>query len=148
MNSRDSFHPTENGLRTYPMSPKKNQVYVQSFPVSGTQYQISNSGGVQPRWRRDGKELFFLSPTTAELMAAEISTSKDGILQVGGPHKLFQTNLGTAAIGFQGTRNSYDVAPDGQRFLVDFVPSSTNVLPITVILNWLSPDQLQKAPDK
>jgi len=56
------------------------EIYVQSFPVPGTRYQVSNGVGKVPHWRRDGKELFFISGGAAarNVMAVDVSISKDG----------------------------------------------------------------------
>jgi len=112
-----------------------DQVYVQSFPPSGTKYQISTTGGYQPRWRRDGKELFFISDAR-EVMAVEVSTSKNGVFQAGLPRKLFQAN----PVAVLTPRNSWDVTPDGQRFLINSVSSTTAALftSITVVINWMA----------
>lgn len=118
------------------------QIYVQGFPIPGRKYQISTNGGQQPRWRRDGKELYFLTAT--DLMAVEMNTSKDGAFHAGVPQKLFPTNaldLNTGRV-----RNSYDVTPDGQRFLINSPVAPTDATPITVIVNWNSQGQTAKAP--
>ena len=107
------------------------QVYVQSFPASGTKYQISSGGGYQPRWRSDGKELFFISAGW-EMMAVEVSTSKDGVFQAGVPRKLFQAN----PISITAHRNSWDMTPDGQRFLINSGSTTTAIAPITMVLSW------------
>jgi serine/threonine protein kinase len=135
------FSPDAKWIAYISDESKSNQVYVQSFPISGTKYQISTNGGYQPRWRRDGKELFFLS-TARELMAVEISTSKDGVFHAGVPQKLFQTNVAN----FLTNRNSYDVTPDGQRFLINSPTASAASTPITVIVNWMTQSQPAKAP--
>ena len=112
-----------------------NQVHVQSFPPSGSKWQISTRGGAQPRWRRDGKELFFLGGVgvgSADVMAVDVDTSNSGVFRAGVPQKLFTVvpqSLTTA-------RNSWDVTPDGQRFLV-VSPETTAVPPVTVVVNWL-----------
>jgi serine/threonine protein kinase/Tol biopolymer transport system component len=105
------------------------EVFVSTFPAPGARRQISSGGGHQPRWRADGKELFFLSETR-DVMAVPISTSADGSLNAGTPQLLFVTSAASFA-----ERNSWDVAPDGQRFLVNSVPIQR--APITVVVNWL-----------
>jgi Tol biopolymer transport system component len=116
-----------------------NQVYVQSFPPSGNKWQISTGGGFQPRWRRDGKELFFVAgqdlggPVPHDVMAVAVDTSSDGVFKAGVSQKLFTvvTGAGTA------NGNTWDVTPDGQRFLVSSPSTRTAVPPITVVVNWL-----------
>ena len=103
------------------------QVYVAPFPGPGGKRQVSVNGGLYPRWRKDGKELFFVA-LTGELMAAEV-VDRGGTLEVGQVHKLFD--------GFSiGTDDAaYDVSADGQRILVvDNGPSTTRTL--TVVQNW------------
>jgi Tol biopolymer transport system component len=108
-----------------------SEVYVQSFPVSGRKWQISTNSGVQPMWRGDGRELFFFS-LNGDMMAVPISPSKDGGFEAGVPQKLF-TALPTI---LYGARNAWNVAPDGQRFLIVNAVGKTNVAPITVVVNW------------
>lgn len=85
----------------------QSQVYVQGMPATGAKYQISTSGGTQPRWRRDGKELYYFSQDQ-KLMAAPIALG--AVVEPGTPHALF-----TAAGLFDG---GYAPSRDGQRFLV------------------------------
>jgi len=91
---------------------------------------ISSGGGSQPRWRRDGKELFFISPD-GKLMTAEVKGMPE--FRVGSVQPLFQTQIWGAGGVTNGHR--WDAAPDGQRFLINsaaaVVPSS-----ITVVSNW------------
>ena len=108
----------------------RNEVYVQTFPASGTKWQISVGGGAQPRWRRDGRELFYISPDR-KLVAVDVKTDTS-ILQVGTPKALFQTRLS----GYPGPRNNYDVSADGQRFLMINLLSDVSSTTITVVINW------------
>ena len=105
-------------------------VFVTAFPVTGTRWRISTDGGHQPRWRGDGKELFFLNESR-DVMAVSIAAASDGSLTAGTPQRLFATTAASFA-----ERNSWDVAPDGQRFLVNSVPVQ-RASPITVVVNWL-----------
>jgi serine/threonine protein kinase/Tol biopolymer transport system component len=112
----------------------KDEVYVQSFPAPGSRRQVSLAGGVQPRWRRDGAELFYLG-SDQTLMAVPV-TATEGAFEVGRPRPLFRTRIipqGSQSLWFD---TMYDVTPDGQRFLVLGPPDET-VPPITVVLNWL-----------
>jgi Tol biopolymer transport system component len=106
------------------------QIYVQSVPPSGAKYQISSSGGTVPYWRRDGKELFYVS-VDQKLMAAPV---KLGVtVEVGTPQLLFPVfTLGP------GGNVGYAPMRDGQRFLVN-VPAGGEAAvapPITVVTNW------------
>jgi len=106
----------------------KYEVYVQSFPGSGGKWQISAAGGMQPRWRRDGKELFFLAPDY-KLMAVDVVTDR-AIFTAGTPRLLFQTRAATLL------NNAYDVSADGQRFLINSFLGEPVSSPITLVLNW------------
>ena len=105
-----------------------DQVFVQSFPDPATRYQVSSAGGTRPRWRHDGKELFYLSPD-GTLMAVTIRSN--GGLEVGTPTMLFRTSTTKDAPAV-----NFEVAPDGQRFLIAEVVSQPSRSPITVQLNW------------
>ena len=108
------------------------EIFVQRFPGPGSKTQISSGGGVQPRWRRDGKELFYLSPDN-RLMAVPIKLdSGRDVVEVGLPVSLFAASLSGTPQG--GSNRQYMVSPDGQRFLLD-TPAETTT-PVTVILNW------------
>ncbi|MGH9316728.1 MAG: protein kinase domain-containing protein [Thermoanaerobaculia bacterium] len=103
------------------------EVYVTTFPGPGGKWQISTGGGAQPRWRRDGKEIFYLA-SDRKLMAADIKA--EGSFAAGVPRPLFETQaryLGNIA---------YDVSADGQRFLINTVIVQEASPPLTVVLNW------------
>src|SRR5436190_6510486 len=90
-------------------------------------------GGMQPRWRRDGKEIFYIA-ADGKLMAAAV-TAAGATLQAQTPAVLFQTQL-AATVLVAGTSRQYDVSADGQRFLVNTPLAASSSVPITVILNW------------
>jgi len=104
------------------------EVYVAPFPGPGGRWQISTAGGTNPRWRRDGQEIFYLAPDN-RLMAVAVS-GKGASFEVGTVKALFQTRA------VPGSRYSYDVSPDGQRFLINTAPEQGASAPITVVLNW------------
>jgi hypothetical protein len=104
------------------------QVYVQSFPTLTGKWQVSPDGGSQPRWRRDGKELFYLAPDR-KLMAATVKTGQ--IFESEAPHALFDTTLSYVAF-----RQTYSVSADGQRFLLN-TPADTASSPMTIVLSWI-----------
>jgi eukaryotic-like serine/threonine-protein kinase len=110
------------------------EIYVQPFPApagGGSKTQVSRGGGSQPRWRRDGKELFYLSPD-GKLMA--VNVTEGPIFKAGVPESLFQ------AFVVRGRREAvsdvlrWDVTPDGKRFLIDTAKAQSE--PLTVVLNW------------
>jgi len=111
------------------------QVYVQPYPLTGRKWQVSVAGGMQPAWRRDGKELFFLEPGSTRMMAVDVVTDKEDFGSEK-PHLLFQ--LPTIASTHASEPGShYGVRPDGQRFLVS-VNDETPVQSLNVIVNWSS----------
>ena len=104
------------------------QIYVQPFPPDGRKWQISKTDGTLPVWRRDGKELFYMTGDR-RLMAVSITVNGKE-LNAGVPQELFETRYRTIADGF-------DVSPDGQRFLLP-VERDAAPTPITVVLNWMA----------
>jgi len=108
----------------------KFEVYVQTFPASGGKWLVSVNGGAQPRWRRDGKELFYIAPDR-KLMAVDVKAEASTFV-VGVPKALFQTHV----ISYPNPRNIYDVSADGQRFLIITPPEETTSTPVTVVANW------------
>jgi Tol biopolymer transport system component len=111
----------------------RRDVYVQGFvpdhvPAAGIgKWQISTAGGDKPRWRRDGKELFYIA-LDGKMMAVPVKSSAT-TFEPGLAIPLFETHV----TGFI----PYDVAPDG-RFLLNTVAqdAAANTSPITVVLNW------------
>lgn len=114
------------------------EVYVRPFPEGGGRWQLSTGGGIYPRWRRDGLELFYITPDNT-LMAVPVRVGTDGrTFNPGSPVALFQTRLATGAnvgIGGFASAPQYAVAADG-RFLMNVVASDAAISPITLILNW------------
>jgi serine/threonine protein kinase/dipeptidyl aminopeptidase/acylaminoacyl peptidase len=112
----------------------QNEVYVIPFGpgggAPGGKRQISTAGGVLPRWRRDGKELFYIAEDQ-KLMAAEVS-ARSGSFEVGKVDALFGSMM--MGLGFL-----YDAAPDGQRFLAVLPPEqNTEVEGLVVVQNWVA----------
>jgi Tol biopolymer transport system component len=106
------------------------QIYVQPFPGGGGKYQISTGGGGNPRWRRDGKELFYIRGD-GKLMAVEVKAGST--FETGAAKPLFDTPVRFVASLL--LVDPYAVSRDGQRFLTnDF--AETSAPPITVVLNW------------
>ena len=105
------------------------EVYVQPFLKAGEKLRVSSNGGGQPRWRGDGKELFYLA-LDGRMMAVPISAG--AAIELGVPKSLFQTGLTNVIPTFP----QYVVTRDGQRFLVNASMLETSPTPITVVLNW------------
>jgi eukaryotic-like serine/threonine-protein kinase len=110
----------------------QREVYVRSFPDATGKQKISTAGGAQPRWRGDGKELFFVAPD-AKMMAVSIKATAGPkpSFEVGTPVPLFEVHLDDVGIAFR-----YDVTRDGTRFLVE--TASLSAAPrLTVWSNWI-----------
>jgi serine/threonine protein kinase len=105
------------------------EIVVQPFPVPTDKWQVSIGGGIQPRWRADGKELFFIAPD-GKLMAASIAVS-GATLVPGTPVALF---LASPVPGAGTNKQEYVVSRDG-RFLIN-QPVEALTTPITLVLNW------------
>ena len=105
-------------------------VYVQPFLREGGKYRISPSGGRNPRWRADGRELFYLDPRGA-MTAVPIDTTKT--FTAGLPKTLFPA-------GVISLNQMYAVTKDGQRFLINTRPpnAAAGAAPLTVVVNWTS----------
>jgi serine/threonine protein kinase len=107
----------------------RNEVYIRSYSGSGGRWQASVAGAHGPRWRRDGKELYYLTPDN-KIMSAEI-VFKATTVEVSNVHLLFEAPLIVQLI-FPG----YDVTADGNRFLVNVQFESQNQTPLTLVVNW------------
>jgi eukaryotic-like serine/threonine-protein kinase len=124
----------------------QSQVYVRPFPkVDDGRWQISPSGGSRPLWARNGRELFYLDATNL-LMAVPVQTSP--AFSAGNPAKVFDTRYAVP----QNAR-TYDVSPDGQRFLMIKTNQQTErsagqaPASIVVVVNWLE-ELKQRVPAK
>jgi len=104
------------------------EVYIQSFPEKHGALQISAGGGQYPQWGPGGHELFYVSPDN-KLMSVNLTLGSNSV-RPSAPHELFP--LPSVDIGV----SPYDVAPDGQRFLVCAPPEKADSQPLTVIVNW------------
>jgi serine/threonine protein kinase/Tol biopolymer transport system component len=114
-----AYQSNESGIRF--------EVYIQSFPNLGGKQQVSASGGSQPRWGRDGRELFYIAP---DLTLMSVSLKPAGTdLRASTPVPLFQVRVS------QGNPD-YEVSRDG-RFLLN-IPASEQTARLTVIHNWMA----------
>jgi len=104
-----------------------DEVYVRPFPASSGKWKISTAGGTEPRWRRDGKELFYLA-ADRKLMSVSVQAASTFLTSL--PKVLFETRM--SQNGLWG----YDVTPDGQRFVISLAAGESTPAPIHVILNW------------
>jgi Tol biopolymer transport system component len=111
----------------------RDEIYVRSFhDETGGAWQVSSHGGIEPQWRADGRELFFIG-ADQQLMAVPVTTEHG--FRAGTPTALFLTRLEPSGLPIAG-RNQYVVAPDGQRFLLDQPRSDPGGSPVTLLVNW------------
>jgi serine/threonine protein kinase len=122
-----SFSPDGRWAAYLSAESGRPEIYVRAFPGPGGKWQISTSGGIQPRWRADGKELFYVAPG-GWLMAVPVRTGPS--FEKGTPQALFQTR------GRRTNIAQYDVFPDGQRFIVNTVVVEKSGSPLTLVQNW------------
>ena len=105
------------------------EAYVVSYPKADQRWQVSVGGGVQPRWRADGREIFYLS-LDGTLMSVPVDDSSG--LTLSRPMPLFRTSLRPNSVSDQ-----YDVTMDGKRFIVVRpVAESGPPPPISAVINW------------
>ena len=109
----------------------RNEIYVRPFPGPGGQWQISTAGGTSPRWRADGKEMYYLAPDNK--LTAVAAGAAGGTFVTGTPEVLFQTHPAPGAF-----KQQYDVSRDG-RFLINTDLLDTTTEPIHLLLNWHPP---------
>jgi hypothetical protein len=104
------------------------------YPPTGVRWQVSVSGGSQPNWRADGKELFYLAPD-GTLMSVDTVLGPE--FKAGQPKGLFKTAVDPST----PVRSHYAVAPDGKRFLFVNPAGDSGPGGITVVLNWAAERQ-------
>ncbi|HET9184266.1 MAG TPA: hypothetical protein VFP59_19260 [Candidatus Angelobacter sp.] len=132
--------PVLQNVRQFSVSPNgkwiayvtpSGEVDVSTFPnVTGT-WQVSTGAGVGPSWRRDSKEIFYLSPDH-QIMAAQV-TDEGTRLSVGKVKSLFRANIAAIAPTAAG---DFDISPDGQKFVVVTPVEQKDSQPVTLVTNW------------
>ncbi|HEY4362735.1 MAG TPA: protein kinase [Bryobacteraceae bacterium] len=123
-NQNFEFSPDGKYIAYVSSETARNQVYVQATPPGTGRWQISVNGGINPHWRRDGKELYFSDGE--ELLAVDVTLREGASVSAGSPHALFRINI----------TGGYSPAPDGQRFLIHTDYSTEADSPIIVVQNW------------
>jgi eukaryotic-like serine/threonine-protein kinase len=109
------------------------EVYVAPVRGSAGKVRISTNGGIAPRWRRDGRELFYVAPETNSIMTVDVSTRP--AFNAGPPVHVISMRGSPASL--RRPRDvPYDVSPDGQRFLIVTPPDPSPASGITIVLNW------------
>jgi eukaryotic-like serine/threonine-protein kinase len=136
--SQAQFSPIEvNGVRMVAYTSNESghdEVYLRAFPDSGRKEIVSTAGGHSPRWRADGKELFYVAADRSIMAVAVGATGKPS----GAPIALFAVPAGFGSRDATGSRGRapWAVTPDGQRFLFAAPTGQTAQTPFTVLLNW------------
>jgi Tol biopolymer transport system component len=109
----------------------QSEIYVAPFPGARGKWLVSVAGGTYPRWRADGKELFYVAPDKLRtLMVAEVDT-KPAAIKIGAVRPLFGLGPLQTGVGFQ-----YDASADGQRFLAVIDDEQSVAEPLTLVQNW------------
>jgi Tol biopolymer transport system component len=105
------------------------EIYVQSLGVDEGRWQISNLGGLTPLWRRDGRELYFVTPL-GQVMAVEVD--QGAAFHAAAPQELFRANFRrVAALDYR----EYTPTADGQRFVINVLKERSASL-VTLVTNW------------
>ncbi len=100
------------------------------IPDTGDKWEISPEGGVQPIWRADGKELFYVAPDNT-IMAVDVREGP-ATIEFGTPRPLFQAAI--AVLPARQPSWTWDVAPDGKQFLI--ILAKDDQAPLTLVTNW------------
>jgi eukaryotic-like serine/threonine-protein kinase len=108
----------------------RNKVYVMPYPASGDKWEISPGGGIQPIWRGNGKELFYVAPDNT-IMSVDVREGASKI-EFGTPRPLFQAPI--VIVVARQPNWTWDVSADGQRFLMILIKDDP--APLTLVTNW------------
>jgi hypothetical protein len=117
------------------------EVFVQPFPATGAKWQVSTVGGLQPVWRRDGKELFYLGGAGDVLMVVRVRGTTPGVFEATVPTTLFHTPVGFPGLTWGPGNLStagppYVASADGRRFLLASPVPEVAPDPLTLVVNW------------
>jgi Tol biopolymer transport system component len=126
MSTNAEFSPDGRWVAYQLNEPNRSEVYVESLKPNGGKWQVSTAGGMEPHWRRDGKELFYIAGQ--KLMAVEVRSDAE-VFASATPKALFEVRLEHLV-----RRSRYQVAANGQRFLVNVPVQAAS--PFTVAVNW------------
>ncbi len=105
----------------------RDEVYVAPFPGPGRKWHVSASGGIRPRWRQDGREIYYLTEDNS-IVAVEVR-QEESTFEVGAAVPLF-------TIRPQRPGTIFCVTPDGQRFLVNNSVAEEHPSPLSLVVNW------------
>jgi eukaryotic-like serine/threonine-protein kinase len=138
--SHGQVSPDGKWLAYYSNETGRVEVYVQAFGAGVGKWQISTNGGTFPRWRQDGRELFYMTQVSGGKMMAVDVRSSGSTFEVGTRKELFDSPyVNLPHIGGGGPYHAYAVSADGQRFLIPHPPSADTAnlaRPIAVVVNW------------
>ena len=140
--SHPQISPDGKWFAYYSNETGRAEVYVQSFPPGAGKWQISSSGGQFARWRRDGRELFYMDAQSFGKIVAVGINATGSKFEYAVPRPLFDSGYINLNFGHAANWNTFAVSADGQRFLIprpesSFAAELANT-PITVVLNWTS----------
>jgi Tol biopolymer transport system component len=122
------FSPDGRWISYYSTLSGGSEIYLQPFPGPGERVTVSSGGGLQAKWRADGKELFYLSPE-GTMMSVEVRPGTT--LDIGTPRPLFRTRLRPG-----NSLDQYVVTADGQRFIIMEPPADAPLDALTIVTNW------------
>ena len=126
MEGQGRFSPDGRWIAYTSTESGKTEVYVQRFQGNGERVQVSTAGGTSPRWRGDGRELFFLSSApNRQVMSVQVTTGET--FTAGTPAPLFKVELRSSL--------DFEVARDGQRFIIN-TNAGVPATPLTVVTGW------------
>ncbi len=134
--AQGQFSPDNKWVAYTSSQSGRNEVYVQPFSSGDGKWQISSAGGSEPRWRGDGKELFYLTPDGVMM---SVSVNSEAGFEATPPVVLFKTATIPTALGDWGGAAQYDVTKDGSRFLINTVVVPSIPPNLYVIVNWQPP---------
>jgi dipeptidyl aminopeptidase/acylaminoacyl peptidase len=125
-----AFSPDGNWVAFVSNETGRYELYVTRFDRPGEKWRVSAGGGSNPRWRRDGKELFFLA---ADKNVMAVAVKAGATFESGTPVPLFRYESIVDIVD-----DAFDVTADGQRFIVISSATQTPFMPLMVVANWTS----------
>jgi eukaryotic-like serine/threonine-protein kinase len=127
--SRGTLSPDCNWVAYESRVTADREISIIHFPDGAPKYQVSTSGGFNPQWRRDGKELFFYSPQDSSVSSVTVQ-EKGRELVLSKPIPLFHVHPFAPRLGV------FEATPDGQKFLVSGDTTSLGTVPLSIVQNW------------
>ncbi len=133
--TRAAFSPDGRWIAYQSDESGRDEVYIRPFPGPGGKWQVSTGGGTRPRWRGDGKELFYMTGSNMtgnnfRLMSVNVRLGSSTV-EVSSAQPLFENRITSA-----GGKDLYDVTQDGKLFLVENSMGGGGQAPLTMVINW------------